>query len=89
MLADWSTQKSPVTGMQVQGVLAGQDQKGTSIVPAPIDYLSWTPRIAGFATNPALLALPNRVIWIPAKMTPLAQQQLTANGWTVHTDPQP
>ncbi|MGA2411951.1 MAG: hypothetical protein ABSG46_16395 [Candidatus Binataceae bacterium] len=89
MLADWSAQKSPLTGIQIQGILVAQDQNGTSIVPAPIDYLSWTPRIAGFATNPALLALPNRVIWIPAKMTPLAQQQLAANGWTVQTDPQP
>jgi hypothetical protein len=89
MLADWSTQKSPVTGIQIQGILIAQDQNGTSIMPTPIDYLSWTPRIAGFATNPALLSLPNRVIWIPAKMTPLAQQQLTANGWTIHSDPQP
>jgi hypothetical protein len=23
--------------------------------------------------------------WIPAKMTPLARQQLTANGWLIHT----
>jgi hypothetical protein len=55
----------------------------------PIDNLSWTSRIAGFATNPALLSLPNSVIWILAKMTPLAQQQLGANGWTMHTDPSP
>jgi hypothetical protein len=89
MLADWSTQKSPITGIQIQGIPVALDQNGTSIMPAPIDYLSWTPRIAGFATNPNLLALPNRVIWIPSKMTPLAQQQLAASGWTVHTDPQP
>jgi hypothetical protein len=89
MLADWSTQRSPITGIQIQGILVAQDQNGTSIVPAPVDYLSWTPRIAGFATNPTLLALQNRVIWIPAKMTPLARQQLSANGWTVHDDPQP
>jgi hypothetical protein len=29
------------------------------------------------------------VLWIPAQMTPLAQQQLTANGWSIHQSPQP
>jgi hypothetical protein len=30
-----------------------------------------------------LLGLKNRVLWITGKMTPLARQQLTANGWTL------
>jgi hypothetical protein len=25
----------------------------------------------------------NRVLWISGKMTPLARQQLAANGWTL------
>jgi hypothetical protein len=29
------------------------------------------------------MAMQNRVLWITGKMTPLAQQQLTANGWSV------
>jgi hypothetical protein len=66
-----------------------RSQNGTVIVPAPVDYVSWTPRIAGFGTTPALLALQNRVLWIPAGMTPLAKQQLTANGWSVHETAQP
>jgi hypothetical protein len=70
-------------------VLVALDQNGTSILPAPIDYLSWTQRIAGFATDPALVARNNRVLWIPAKMTPLASQQLATNGSTVHQRDQP
>src|SRR6202162_2884698 len=84
MLNQWGQQKSPITGIQVPGVLVARDQNGTVIVPAPVDYLSWTPRIAGFATAPTLLGLPHRVLWVPAKMTPLARQQLQANGWSVH-----
>jgi len=30
-----------------------------------------------------LLGLQNRVLWITGKMTPLARQQLIANGWTL------
>ena len=29
------------------------------------------------------MAQHNRVLWITGKMTPLAHQQLTANGWNV------
>jgi hypothetical protein len=89
MLNKWGQQKSPITGIQVLGVLVARDQNGTVIVPAPVDYLSWTPRIAGFATAPTLLGLQHRVLWIPAKMTPLARQQLQANGWSVHESAQP
>ncbi len=83
MLDQWSQQKSPITRIQVPGVLVARDQNGTAILPAPVDYLSWTQRIAGFATDPQLMALRNRVLWITGKMTPLARQQLAANGWSV------
>jgi hypothetical protein len=81
MLNQWSQQRSPITRIRAPGLLVARDQNGTSIVPAPVDYVSWTPRIAGFATDPELMAMQNRVLWITGKMTPLARQQLTANGW--------
>ena len=83
MLDQWSQQRSPITRIRAEGVLVARDRNGKTIVPAPIDYLSWTARIAGFATDPNLLALHNRVLWIPAQMTPLARQQLAANGWQI------
>ena len=89
MLTQWSQQKSPITQLQVIGILVATDQSGRTIVPAPIDYLSWTQRIAGFAADPTLVALQNRVLWIPAKMTRLARRQLSANGWNVHEGAQP
>jgi hypothetical protein len=87
MLAQWNQQNSPINRLQVRGILVAQDQNGTAIVPAPVDYVSWTPRIAGFATYPDLLAMQNRVLWITGKMTPLARQQLSANGWTLREGP--
>lgn len=89
MFHQWSRQQSPITGIKAPGVLIARDQNGTVIAPAPVDYLSWTPRIAGFATNPRFMGTNNRVLWITCKMTPLAHQQLTANGWNVREgDPQ-
>jgi hypothetical protein len=88
MLAQWNQQRSPITKIQLAGVLVAHDQNGAAIMPAPVDYVSWTPRIAGFATNPQLLGTQNRVLWITGKITPLAQQQLTANGWTLQAGSQ-
>ena len=88
MLAQWSQQRAPITKIKAPGVLIGYDQNGTVIMPAPVDYVSWTPRIAGFATDPQLLGSQSRVLWITGKMTPLASQQLTANGWTLQQGPQ-
>ena len=83
MLVQWSHQQSPITGIKAPGPLIARDQNGSVIMPAPVDYLSWTPRIAGFATDPNLMAMHHRVIWITGKITPLARQQLGANGWSV------
>ena len=83
MLAEWSQQRSHITRIRAPGVLIARDQNGAEILPAPVDYLSWTERIAGFGTNPDLLRLKHRVLWITGKMTPLARQQLAANGWSV------
>jgi hypothetical protein len=89
MLSQWGQQKSPITAIAATGPLIARDQNNAVIMPAPVDYVSWTPRIAGFATNSTLLGLKNRLLWIPAKMTPLAQQQLETNGWTVKETGQP
>jgi len=89
MLAQWGRQKSSLTAIGAPATLVARDQNNTIILPAPVDYVSWTPRIAGFVTTPALLGLQNRVLWIPAKMTPLARQQLGANGWTIRQSAQP
>jgi len=83
MLHQWSQQSSPITRIYVPGPLVAHDQNGHMILPAPVDYLSWTPRIAGFVIDPQLLAQHNRVLLITGKMTPLARQQLGANGWSV------
>jgi hypothetical protein len=83
MLAQWGQQNSPITSVRMIGPLLARDQKGTAVMPAPVDYISWTPRIAGFTTDPQLLSLQKRMLWTTGKMTPLARQQLVANGWTL------
>ena len=84
MLVQWGQQQAPITRIWAPAELVARDQNRTTILPAPVDYVSWTPRVAGFLTDPNLLAQHNRVLLLNGRMTPLAQQQLTANGWNVH-----
>jgi len=82
MLNQRSEQNSSITQLQVHGILVGHDQNGRMIMPAPVDYSSWT-RIAGFGTDRIWLGMHNRVLWVAGKTTPLAHRQLIAKGWTL------
>jgi hypothetical protein len=83
MLDEWSQQRSPISRIYAPAMLVARDQNGATVVPAPVDYISWTQRIAGFTTDPQLMALRHRVLWVTGGMTPLARQQLAASGWSV------
>ena len=83
MLADYHEKQTPLTAIAAPGPLAGRDRNGALILPASVDYLSWTERVAGFATSPTFLAMPQRTLWISGKMSPRTKKELEANGWTI------
>jgi hypothetical protein len=64
------------------GPVLGRDREGAIIAPAPVDYVSWTERVATFAKSPDLAA-PRRTIWLSGKMSPRAKQEFEVLGWTV------
>jgi len=83
MLAEYHEKKAHITNIAPVGPLVARDQHGALVLPAPVDFLSWTPRIAAFGTNPDFLAVPDRVLWITGKMSPLARKNLAAKGWVI------
>lgn len=89
MLAEYHEKKKPLTAVAAPGPLAGRDRDGALILPAPVDYLSWTERVASFATSPAFLAMPQRTLWLAGLMSPRAKQGFAANGWTIHDGKEP
>ncbi len=82
MLADYH-EKKPLATVTAPGPILGRDRAGNLIVPMPVDYLSWTERVAFFAKNSELLAAPQRTLWITGKMSPRAKTEIVANGWSV------
>lgn len=87
MLADYHANQKPLAAIAAPGPLVARDQDGGVVLPAPVDYLAWTERIASFAKHPDLLAAPKRTLWLSGKMSPRARKELEASGWTVTSAP--
>ena len=83
MLAEYHEKKKPLTDIGARGPLMARDQEGALILPAPVDYLSWTERVARFTTQPAFLEVPQRTLWLAGQMSPRAKKEFTANGWSI------
>jgi hypothetical protein len=83
MLAEYHEKKKPISAMTVPGPVIARDQDGALIIPAPVDYLSWTERVATFAKHPSFQAARQRTVWISGQISPRAKQEFEANGWTI------
>jgi hypothetical protein len=83
ILADYHRTDAPVARLRVDGTLLGETQAGALVVPAPVDYVSWTEGIAGFAGRPDLVAAKSRQVWLTGRLSPRTSQELAAGGWTV------
>jgi len=64
------------------GTVVGRKKGGGVVVPAPVDYVSWTERVARFANRDDLKAA-ERNIWLTGKMSPRARKEFEALGWKV------
>jgi hypothetical protein len=60
----------------------GHDRDGAIILPAPVDYVSWTERIAAFVTSPELKAS-QRSILLSGKLSSRARKEFAVPGGTV------
>ncbi len=89
MLAEYHEKKKPITAMGTPGPLVARDQDGALILPTPVDYISWTERVARFATQPAFLKVPQRTLWLAGQMSPRAKTEFAANGWNIQESTQP
>lgn len=83
MLAEYHEKKKPITAMTVPGPVIARDQDGALVLPAPVDYVSWTERVASFAKHRSFQAARQRTLWITGQMSPRAKQEFEANGWTI------
>jgi hypothetical protein len=88
MLAAHHQTVEPITAVMAQGTVIGRTQSGALIIPGGVDYVAWTEQVAGFAGRPDLQGTTGS-IWITGRMSPAAQRQFAALGWTVNENVPP
>lgn len=74
--------EAPVAQLVARGTVVGRMADGAIVVPAPLDYVAWTERVARFAEREDLAA-PRREILLTGRASERARRQLAARGWTV------
>jgi hypothetical protein len=74
---------SPLSSITAKGTVVGRDRNGTVVVPAPVDYVSWTRRISYFAHRRDLTA-PKRIALLTGQMSPMAKKNFQKPGWTIY-----
>src|SRR5712671_4305826 len=82
MLANYHQRQTPLVGIIARGTVIGRDRAGVIIVPAEVDYVSWTKRASYFANRPDLVS-PKRTAWLTGQMSPLAKKNFRVLGWSV------
>jgi hypothetical protein len=82
MLANYHQSHTPLVSIIARGTIVGRDRAGVIVVPAEVDYVSWTKRTSYFANRPDLVS-PKRGAWLSGQMSPLAKKNFQALGWSV------
>jgi hypothetical protein len=83
MLAAHHEWVAPLAAVLATGPVAGRTVHGAIVVVAPVDYVSWTEKAAGFARREDLAAS-RRDLWLTGKMSPRARTEFERLGWRVH-----
>jgi hypothetical protein len=73
ILANYHQSHSPPVSIIARGTTVGRDRAGMIVVPAEVDYVSWTKRTSYFANRPDLVS-PKRSSWLSGQMSSLAKR---------------
>jgi hypothetical protein len=80
LLARHHGKEKRIAELLVKGPVMARETDGSLVVPAPVDFVSWTERVARFADREDLTA-PKRTILLTGQMTPRAKLELQGRGW--------
>jgi hypothetical protein len=80
LLSRLNAGKRPLKKMIGKGTVIGVTASGEVVVPAPLDYVSWTERIGRFAQRPDVKAA-KRSIWLTGKISEVAERGFIGLGW--------
>src|SRR5262245_37949364 len=79
-------QVMPVAKIRVAGTILGETADGTVVIPAAVNDVAWTERVANFAGRPDLAGSNPPRLWLAGKLSPRTRQELATRKWTVEED---
>src|SRR6266481_7079345 len=81
MLARYHEAVAPIAQVSAPGPILGRTAAGALIVPMPVDYISWTERVAGFPKRSDIRAASEHVGFVSGRLSPLASKEFTKRDW--------
>jgi len=83
ILAQYQKQAGPIASLEARNSLfVAQSKSGAFVVPAAVDYLTWTEAVDRFSAEPVPGAK-TREVWLSGQVSPKAGAELKARGWVV------
>jgi hypothetical protein len=83
ILAQYQKQAGPIASLEARNSLfVAQSKSGAFVVPAAVDYLTWTEAVDRFSAEPVAGAK-TREVWLSGQVSPKAAAELKSRGWVV------
>jgi len=82
MLARYHESVEPLVEVTTPRPIVGRTMSGKLVIPAPVDYVAWTARVAAISERDDIRA-PTRIAWLSGRVSPRARREFAARGWTV------
>jgi hypothetical protein len=83
ILAQYQKQAGPLASLEARkSLFVAQSKSGALVVPAAVDYLTWTEAVDTFSAEPVPGAK-SREVWLSGEASPKARAELQGRGWVV------
>ena len=81
-LATYHAESAPLTALSARGTVIGREASGRLVVPGPVDYVTWSERLARFAGRDDL-ASGARLVLVAGTVSNRARSELESRGFEV------
>lgn len=87
MLAKYHETVAPIRSVQVEGTVTAVTKNNTLIIPAPVDYLSWTEELKNFKNRTDAKLFSDRRVLLHGRISQHAGKVFKKLGWKVEHHP--
>jgi hypothetical protein len=83
MLARYHEAVARIAKVSAPGPIKGETAAGAIVLPAPVDYISWTDTLGRIVPTQDFQA-PEKILFLSGRVSPLARRNLAQAGWTIN-----